>query len=152
MNAMKKKLSKVGGFTLVEMLIVVAIIAILIAISIPLVRNALEKSRHAVDEANLRDAISLGNIEYLTNSETYARKTTTTYGHYNVDPSTHQGTLTMEPGHSLDYTKGLGEAAKCLGSTCPLKGASGVNNTDYYEGKIVVEIDPDGTVRASFNK
>lgn len=48
------KLSKNGGFTLVEMLIVVAIIAILIAVSIPLVGSALERAREATDAANER--------------------------------------------------------------------------------------------------
>lgn len=56
MNTLKKKLNKNGGFTLIEMLIVVAIIAILIAVSIPLINNALEKSRDATDKANERAA------------------------------------------------------------------------------------------------
>lgn len=60
------KLSKNGGFTLVEMLIVVAIIAILVAVSIPLVNGALDKARQATDEANLRAAKAEGAIEYLT--------------------------------------------------------------------------------------
>ena len=50
------KLSKTGGFTLIEMLIVVAIIAILVAISIPLVNHALERARDATDQANERSA------------------------------------------------------------------------------------------------
>lgn len=54
MKNLKAKLRKNGGFTLIEMLIVVAIIAILIAISIPLVGQALEKSREATDAANER--------------------------------------------------------------------------------------------------
>ena len=44
------------GFTLAELLIVVAIIAVLVAISIPIFTSQLEKSREAVDEANLRSA------------------------------------------------------------------------------------------------
>ncbi len=42
------------GFTLAELLIVVAIIAVLVAISIPIFTSQLEKSREAVDAANIR--------------------------------------------------------------------------------------------------
>lgn len=53
MNKMRKMKNK-KGFTLMEMLIVVAIIAILIAIAIPTFANSLNKARVAVDEANIR--------------------------------------------------------------------------------------------------
>ena len=43
-----KKLNKKHGFTLAELLIVVAIIAVLVAISIPIFTSQLEKSRDAV--------------------------------------------------------------------------------------------------------
>ena len=56
MSNLKAKLKKQGGFTLVEMLIVVAIIAILVAISIPLINSALERAKHATDAANERSA------------------------------------------------------------------------------------------------
>ena len=51
---MKKNNNK--GFTLMEMLIVVAIIAVLVAIAIPVFTNQLEKAREATDMANLRSA------------------------------------------------------------------------------------------------
>ena len=51
-----KKLKNSKGFTLMEMLIVVAIIAILVAIAIPTFSNQLEKAREATDLANLRSA------------------------------------------------------------------------------------------------
>lgn len=53
---MKKVLRKLDkkGFTLAELLIVVAIIAVLIAIAIPVFNAQLEKAREAVDAANIR--------------------------------------------------------------------------------------------------
>lgn len=53
---MLKKLNNKKGFTLMEMLIVVAIIAVLVAIAIPVFTNQLEKAREATDEANIRSA------------------------------------------------------------------------------------------------
>ena len=44
------------GFTLAELLIVVAIIAVLVAIAIPIFTAQLEKSREGVDAANIRSA------------------------------------------------------------------------------------------------
>ena len=51
---MFKKLSKKKGFTLIEMMIVVAIIAILIAIIVPTFKGALDRANAVADEANLR--------------------------------------------------------------------------------------------------
>lgn len=67
MKNLKAKLNKKSGFTLVEMLIVVAIIAILIAISIPMVTGALNKAKQATDNANVRAACAEAAIQYLTN-------------------------------------------------------------------------------------
>ena len=53
---LNKKLSSKKGFTLAELLIVVAIIAVLVAISIPIFTSQLEKAKEATDEANLRSA------------------------------------------------------------------------------------------------
>lgn len=53
---MLKKLNNKKGFTLMEMLIVVAIIAVLVAIAIPVFNGALTKSKEAADVANIRAA------------------------------------------------------------------------------------------------
>ena len=45
-----------AGFTLAELLIVVAIIAVLVAISIPIFMSQLEKSRESTDMSNIRVA------------------------------------------------------------------------------------------------
>lgn len=66
MKTLKNKLKKQGGFTLVEMLTVVAIIAILIAISIPMVMGALDRAKAATDAANVRAAKAEMSIMYLT--------------------------------------------------------------------------------------
>lgn len=65
MKGLREKFRKNSGFTLVEMLIVVAIIAILIAVSIPLVGSALEKARDATDQANERAAKAIAAVKYL---------------------------------------------------------------------------------------
>lgn len=54
-----------GGFTLVEMLIVVAIIAVLVVVSIPLVSASLEDAREAADAANERAAKAAAVATYL---------------------------------------------------------------------------------------
>ena len=53
---MNKKNKKNKGFTLAELLIVVAIIGVLVAISIPIFTQQLEKAREATDLANIRSA------------------------------------------------------------------------------------------------
>ena len=61
-----KKIKNTKGFTLMEMLIVVAIIAILIAIAIPTFANQMEKAREAADIANIRNAYSEAMVAYLS--------------------------------------------------------------------------------------
>ena len=58
------------GFTLAELLIVVAIIAVLTAIAIPVFTTQLEKSREATDMSNLRAAYAEVMATYLANGAT----------------------------------------------------------------------------------
>ena len=60
---MKKNNKK--GFTLAELLIVVAIIAVLVAIAIPVFTTQLEKSRESTDLANVRSAYAAVVTKYL---------------------------------------------------------------------------------------
>jgi len=57
------------GFTLAELLIVVAIIAVLVAIAIPVFTNQLEKSREATDASNIRAAYAEVAASALTDPE-----------------------------------------------------------------------------------
>lgn len=57
------------GFTIMEMLIVVAIIAVLVAIAIPVFNGALEKSKEAADVANIRAAYAEWQVAILTDNK-----------------------------------------------------------------------------------
>ncbi|MBE6997903.1 MAG: type II secretion system protein [Ruminococcaceae bacterium] len=57
------------GFTLAELLIVVAIIAVLTAIAIPVFTTQLERSREATDLSNIRAAYAEAVTDYLVNGE-----------------------------------------------------------------------------------
>ncbi len=66
---MKKNNNK--GFTLAELLIVVAIIAVLVAISIPVFTGSLTKAKEATDMANLRAAYADAVTAKLTDGTSY---------------------------------------------------------------------------------
>jgi len=65
MKKLMEKFHSSKGFTLIEMLIVVAIISILIAISIPVVNQSLERAREATDAANERSFKAELMVSYL---------------------------------------------------------------------------------------
>ena len=56
------------GFTLIEMLVVIAIIAVLVSVIIPTVTSATTKAEAAADAANLRSTLGLLNSELALNS------------------------------------------------------------------------------------
>ena len=62
MNKFNKK-----GFTLIEMLVVIAIIAVLVSIIIPVVGDSTAKARAAADAANLRSFAATIAIDYMDN-------------------------------------------------------------------------------------
>ena len=64
-----KKMNNRKGFTLAELLIVVAIIAVLVAVAIPVFTAQLEKAREATDIVNVRSAYAEVMTNYLTHKE-----------------------------------------------------------------------------------
>ena len=83
MKRMNKK-----GFTMAELLIVVAIIAVLVAIAIPVFTTQLEKSREATDIANIRSG--------------YAEATTAAI----TDTTGNSSVITIQSSGAFDYEKG----------------------------------------------
>ena len=68
------------GFTLAELLIVVAIIAVLVAIAIPVFTTQLERSRDTVTISNARAAYALAQTAYLVQDSDAANQVTYTAG------------------------------------------------------------------------
>lgn len=112
MRRLMGKLREKKGFTLAELLIVVAIIAVLVAIAIPIFTNQLEKAREATDVANIRDyyaevAVALldGTLDKDHTSATMSGGVTATYatgsGSYTVSltlPKVNQTQSTWQSG------------------------------------------------------
>ena len=107
------------GFTLAELLIVVAIIGVLVAVSIPIFTSQLAKARVATNQANARaakaaavaaylddDTITGGN--YVPSTGVFTKGTATTGAiSTNTDPSTWTTTSTPDV-HSTVYKNNIG--------------------------------------------
>ena len=101
MKKIMKKLNK-KGFTLAELLIVVAIIAVLVAISIPIFSSQMEKARDAVSIANIRAAYAEAMTVALT-EDTNASSSSTAY---TITPTTNtDGTMKVVAVVTLKQTK-----------------------------------------------
>lgn len=121
---MLKKLTNKKGFTLMEMLIVVAIIAVLVAIAIPTFSGALTKSKEAADVANIRALYAEWQIKLLNGDaeEVPADESAfigTTKFNYNADPD------------KLDYTKNAAGTATITYTSTKLTEGNGANSNTY---------------------
>ena len=115
MQELMNKRRNQKGFTLAELLIVVAIIAVLVAIAIPIFTAQLEKSREATDKANIRSAYAEASAALLDDeTSTYSKNVTakqkqanwqsngdaaaTEIGGMNVNASTSGWTIAIDSG------------------------------------------------------
>lgn len=71
-NKIKQLLKKEGGFTLVELLAVLAILALIVGIAVPMIGNVVQKSQVKADDAQIElivDAARLYQVENKVENE-----------------------------------------------------------------------------------
>ena len=124
---MKKIRSSKKGFTLAELLIVVAIIGVLVGISVPIFTAQLEKSKKATNEANARSAKAAAVSDYLGNGYTGEK-----VYEYNVA----SGTIAEKAGAATADTAGSDKVAETIKVTV---------TTDATTGDATVTIDKDAS-------
>ena len=117
---MKKNNNK--GFTLAELLIVVAIIAVLVAIAIPIFTSQLEKARDATSVANMRSAYAEAQIAFLTQDNVGANVKYT--------KGTADDAATVEVGNVIIKTEQANEWSDVAGDLPWNVGATGVTPED----------------------
>ena len=101
------------GFTLAELLVVVAIIAVLVMVSIPIFTAQLEKSREAVDLSNLRSAYGAGKYQLMEEDE---KETGSSPETYIYDPGSGKLLTVAEAGKSGSASLFCGKGTARIGS------------------------------------
>lgn len=114
---MKKIRTNKKGFTLAELLIVVAIIGVLVAISIPIFTSQLKKARLATNQANARAAYAAATAAYLEDDTKFGGTYTVASGTFTADKTTAgTGTANIDiSSWGVDDTAGTGGVV--LGTT-----------------------------------
>ncbi len=131
---MKKSNKK--GFTLAELLIVVAIIAVLVAIAIPIFSSQLEKAREATDAANIRAIYAQLSADVLLgNTTTTGPNVAVTY---NVADSA--GVITG----TATYTMTQAKDGTVNGTDVVIGGVT-VTSANFKKGTCTITIKDDGS-------
>ena len=110
------------GFTLVELIVVIAILGVLMAVLVPQYIQYVEKSREGVDLSAMGEILHVAEIEAATKEGTI--------GEVTVEVDGTEGTITVKPEESADVT-GENIAAKAIaGVIRDLIGDTPLKSTD----------------------
>lgn len=138
---LKKKLNNDKGFTLAELLIVVAIIAILVAVSIPVFTSRLEEAKKSTDLANIRAA------KAAAVNEAYTDLSADTTYHYDAE----NGKLVLPKDSNIKaYGKSTKNDSELIGKGTTAPKGKILAVTVTTDGKVTFQwIDPTATTTAA---
>lgn len=138
LEAIRNRRDREEGFTLIELMVVVLIIAILVAIAIPTFLGARQRAQDKAAQSSLRNALTAAKVIY-TDAENYANATTTALA--GVEPSltfvatgtasTTEKTVSVNPtAATIVYMAALSDSGTCFYIKDDVSAPSG-NGTTY---------------------
>ena len=97
---------KKGGFTLVELIVVVAVIAILVATLVPNMQNIIVKARNSSRMAGLA-SLETAIMQYFDDNGSYPSTSGSWWGEYSYGDHPHEGASGYVPGLAPSYIRRL---------------------------------------------
>ena len=137
-NSLKSRRDDEEGFTLIELMVVVLIIAILIAIAIPTFLGARERAQNRAAQSNLRNALTAEKT-FFTDDETFTADMAAAGDLDSIEPSLDWGAAADQVAVVIGDADGVADSLVCIqtdsksGSTFAIADiAVGPNAGTYY--------------------